>query len=1234
MHDGGAPESGGRDTDAGNGINGRRQDSPGEAAGAPFAKKAKFSTQAEQRTGTEGGAGREREAPQGQTLLDAVEGQTLHDAVPNVLMAQEGAKNVMQVRVPGLIARQRLSARCLRAVLACLRAACASLQIAGSVLTVSVDFRCLPADCLLSDNVGAQGPIGPSDERSREPVVGGREALARARDADGQGARQSPRALPRTGSNDSRGSKRPRSDSPRTDVPGGQREGTRDSGHRHAGSDTLAAAKPEGCSKEGCSKVDQVLQEAVTRSALLSGLVPYLEEKQRSGDAALQLNRSGMSALQVLHALQRILEVGGDVGQGNEPAVCAVEAGERRLVDAMVRCLGDRWQELSDIKSLTRAAQQLMRLEYFGSDASADSKTAGRHALTGLVKQIRRLAVNLRADEVVDLFEALSCAGRDAGELLLDPKASADIVQRSASALAEMRADALIKFVKSLHALDTELPDRIGDMLASQLKSVVCPRDKCPPVAPDPELLMCVSRMRLRTNARHDLMRGLADKMRGSLKAWGAQALAQTIVLFAERDINLSTAVLKEFADEAEKRVRQCELSPRQATDILWALCVLDWRDNHDGKVASELVHASVCLLEAQMETEGEACAESPWSPCVEDEDARSHAAPGASACEAPTAGEMPTGDDADDKKGAGLAETAAVALDKATETPAAQTSGAGCEGSGQEQDEHQVTPVCITSPPKGGKDTAGGITVDSGTDVKEKLLVPCNGGMQMSSESKSSDGGLGCLGAARLLWALAQTEMLDRGRKVFDLVEVILCHGWRDLQARELADLVWAAEKLDTVFKGAMHQKLCLAAVQCMEDLQAGEIAVTLSGLMCKGHALPANLLDAAIGRLRAVRSRLSVSNCCHVLRELVKCSGWAAVDAAEHDEASAAHEGWFEVARAREWELRKKLARELIEELSHLSEKLDAKAMAQLMRAVAVFGVKLSAEHGHALCRRALAVLNGAGDRRGAGRGGSRGAGLDGSQLVDVVGGFIAWGVGSDDIPNAGDGMGRQRGGGVGGDGAAVVVVLCEELRDRMDALPSELLASAFIAVAVGGAKSKWNAFDIVDNLSARIRLPAAAAGTKAAACRRELLTALLRALNAKRAELDASVLMDVICACAFSQQSCGAAELMLDPCLALILQDASDKMMDISDKIRPLDASRLCAVLVVIVMHPTSLASTRALVDICAHLAATRSTLSCRELALALNAMAELNQEAVAESFCSMAVEATTRINARQA
>ena len=59
MHDGGAPESGGRDTDAGNGINGRRQDSPGEAAGAPFAKKAKFSTQAEQRTGTEGGAGRE-----------------------------------------------------------------------------------------------------------------------------------------------------------------------------------------------------------------------------------------------------------------------------------------------------------------------------------------------------------------------------------------------------------------------------------------------------------------------------------------------------------------------------------------------------------------------------------------------------------------------------------------------------------------------------------------------------------------------------------------------------------------------------------------------------------------------------------------------------------------------------------------------------------------------------------------------------------------------------------------------------------------------------------------------------------------------------------------------------------------------------------------------------------------------------------------------------------------------
>lgn len=958
-----------------------------------------------------------------------------------------------------------------------------------------------------------------------------------------------------------------------------------------------------------------------------------------------------MSALQALHALQRLLEVGGDLGQGEEPQAGAVETREVQLVDALVRYLGDRCHELSDVKSLKRAVHQLALLEYFGSDAPADSKAAGRHALANLVKQTLRMAVNMRADDVADLFEAFSRAGRDAGELLLDPKASADMVLRSASAVTEMRADTLMQFVKSLHALETDLPDRLGDALASQLKSVVCPRDKCPPVAPDPELFMCVSRMRWRTNTRHDLMRGLAEKMRGSLKGWSAQALCQTMVLLAERDINFNAAVLEGFAEEAEKRVRQCELAPRQAADILWALCMLKWRDNHDGRVASELVHASVCLLEAQMETENEACPESPWSPSVDDEDAQSLRAPDASTCEAPAVGKTAKGNDAGDEKGAGPSQMpAAAVVDKGAETPAAQTSVMGCEGSDlqveprqqAEESGQQVISVCITGthidthPRRSGEEDARVFAGEAGGDVSEKAEasgsynggVSCNGGKHKTSKHKTSVGGLDALGSARLLWALTQTDMLDRGRKVFDMVEKILCKGWRDLQARELADMVWSTEKMKIVLKLGIHQSLCRAAIQCMQDLQAGEIAVTLTGLMSAGHALPAALLEHATFRLRAVRSRLSVSNCCHVLRELVACSSWAAVEAGEHDETSAAHEGWFEVTREREWQLRQRLARELSEELSCLSEKLDAKAMAQLMHAISAFGIRLPAEHGHALSRRALALLNGAGDRRGAGRGNSRGAGFETEHLVHVVGGFIAWGVCSDDV--AGDGMGRQRGGGDGGGAANVVVVMCEELQDRVDALSVELLPAAFVAIAVGGAASKWSAFDVFDNLSARVSLPIATAGTKAAACRRELLTALFGALRAKRAELHARDLVDVICACAFAEQSCGATDLMIDPCLALMLQDASDKMA--SDTAKPLDAPRACACMCVIAMRPTSLASTRALVDIAAHLAAAPSTLSCRQLALALNAMAELNQEPVAESFRCLATEASHRINAR--
>jgi len=982
--------------------------------------------------------------------------------------------------------------------------------------------------------------------------------------------------------------------------------------------------------------------------------------RYQCGDASHALKRPSISALQALHALQRLLEVGGDLGQGEEPRAGAVETREVRLVDELVRCLGDRCHELSDVKSLKHAVNQLALLGYFGSDAPPDSKAAGRHALANLVKQTLRMAVNMRADDVADLFAAFSLVGRDAGELLLDPKASADMVLRSASAVTEMRADTLMQFVKSLHALETDLPDRLGDALASQLKSVVCPRDKCPPVANDPELFMCVSRMRWRTNTRHDLMRGWAEKMRGSLKGWSAQALAQTMVLLAERDININTAVLEGFAEEAEKRVRQCELAPRQAADILWALCVLNWRDNHDGRVASELVQASVCLLEAQMETEGEACAESPWSPSVDDEDARSSAAPDASACEAPAAGKTAKGDDAGDEKGAGSSQLpAAAVVDKGAETLAAQTSAVECEGSdlqveqprqhaeelgqhaeesGQHAEEsgQQVIPVCITGHRRIGEEEARVVASEAGEDVREKAEasgsytggVSCNGGKHKTSEHKTSDGGLDALGAARVLWALTQTDMLDRGRKVFDMVEEILCKGWRDLQARELADMVWSTEKMKIVLNVAIHQSLCRAAIQCMQDLQAGEIAVTLSGLMSAGHALPATLLEHATFRLRAVRGRLSVSNCCHVLREMVACSSWAAVEAGEHDETSAAHEGWFEVTRAREWQLRQRLARELSEELSCLSEKLDAKAMAQLMHTISAFGIRLPAEHGHALSRRALALFNGAGDRRGAGRGYSRGAGFETEQLVHVVGGFIAWGVGSDDF--AGDGMGRQRGGGDGAGAANVVVALCEELQDRVDALSVELLPAAFVAIAVGGAASKWSAFDIVDNLSARVSLQIATAGTKAAACRRELLTALFGALRAKRAELHARDLVDVVCACAFAEQSCGAADLMIDPCLALMLQDASDKMA--SDTANPLDAPRACACLCVIAMRPTSLASTRVLVDIAAHLAAARSTLSCRQLAIALNAMAELNHEPVAESFRCMAIEASHRINAR--
>jgi hypothetical protein len=67
----------------------------------------------------------------------------------------------------------------------------------------------------------------------------------------------------------------------------------------------------------------------------------------------------------------------------------------------------------------------------------------------------------------------------------------------------------------------------------------------------------------------------------------------------------------------------------------------------------------------------------------------------------------------------------------------------------------------------------------------------------------------------------------------------------------------------------------------------------------------------------------------------------------------------GAVDAEKMRQWQLKKMLAQELLQEVSQaLADKLTADDMAQVMRSVATFGLKLSSEDGRSLGRRALAI------------------------------------------------------------------------------------------------------------------------------------------------------------------------------------------------------------------------------------------------------------------------------------
>ena len=1023
-----------------------------------------------------------------------------------------------------------------------------------------------------------------------------------------------------------RASKRPRTHSPHSHSPGV----VRDSG---------GAGEEERPHKS--SDLELVISQAMTLKDLQNGLLSPVEGSDRD-DLGLQGPMWAREARVdlVLVAMRQLLVI----KQSQNEMGSVVEEIEVKMLRSLVRCLASKCEELHDLHSVLLAVNLLVALDYFELCTEKD-KTDSRALIKGLVKvlsvkMLSRMDSNLRAADLVKIFVAFSGAGRDAGGALLDRASGYAILRRAENLLGGMEPEMLVRFAESLHLLGSEVPEKLANVLCAELKRAL--RDNRLKVPGDTSLLKVVCGLR-GLHSRKDLLQLLAEKMRGLFESMPSNLLAESVAILVPSDVTLvpddltiHTSVLSEIARVAQIRAQEGKLSSRQAADILWALCQLDWREETRGVAASLVDVAVECLPK---DGDGDHLASigwgSPYSPSAAEDE-------GITAASDPPFQALPNGAGVppmtSDVSGVTIenetvAGSGTVLLQSDAEAGVPAPAAAGIDSSRAEEshsdlrEQEQEKPDVFVHGDSEGSHQA---TQDSKMNCKLEAMA---------------DGGLGGLGAARLLWAMVKVGMIEKAKAVFGRAESILKQGYLDLEPRELADLLWAVTSRDRgstmqlTLGLSVQQHLCYAACLCVKGLVAGELTVTITGLMQGGRELPPELLGCALDRIREVRRDLSVRNC----RGILTCLNDGLTNIGdevdkERDGMPTSEPRILRVEQARGFKLKRRIVHEICQEFPYMADKHkpDAAALlALLMRSVSLFGVELSFEDGHNIARRTLEIYGG---DRSRGRGAERSAGFDMEQLVHVLGGFVASGFFPEDAQARRDTGGVQRGDRERGPSANVVAILCDDLRGRVQGAKTsqstsqsghcDILARAVVAAAVGGAYGPhWNALEFLDRMSTKFQLPVSRAKSKSALSRSELLHALLEALSSEEIKLHATAgqLADVVCAFVLAEQSCGVGDLTHDGRLVAILQTACEKINDLKD------ARRSCALLCLLSSR-LWLPSQRALGAVAAHVVAKCDTLSCRELGLAVHAIAVLNQKIVAGDFSKLARKAVCRLNGK--
>ncbi|EKX45414.1 hypothetical protein GUITHDRAFT_138988 [Guillardia theta CCMP2712] len=252
-----------------------------------------------------------------------------------------------------------------------------------------------------------------------------------------------------------------------------------------------------------------------------------------------------------------------------------------KLVEGQMRSL------LSDSKiSSHQLISMLDQLSLIGWDGKKEPSSS---LLPDIVKVLSKSVFAMKHTELARLFSSLSpfsCASS-----CLSSSAGWSLIKKVENSVKQMNNFEFLAVLDALAAIKVDMSSSLNERACDRLKRLLL--DGRTEIGMDRMVRLLLLFGKARDCARNiEVIRLIASKIR--VQALQVQDLLAVLLLLAERDITLSMAILHDFAAQLAKWGQ--ELVPPAATQALWALCSLEWRDA-DSKVMDTLLLSATQTL-------------------------------------------------------------------------------------------------------------------------------------------------------------------------------------------------------------------------------------------------------------------------------------------------------------------------------------------------------------------------------------------------------------------------------------------------------------------------------------------------------------------------------------------------------------------------------------------------------------------------------------------------------------